>query len=125
MGCRIARVYGVSAVCAPVATFGASASACDEVEGSGVAGLIGNSASLLEGLGGTLVVAEATSLGWRARRGERRAAEVDIHPLFRGFWYRSHLFGSLWGPTGAGLQAESQGPNQIHDLLETARPTAQ
>ena len=82
MGCRIARVYGVSAVCAPVATFGASASACDEFEGSGVAGIIGSSAALLEGLRGTLVVAVATAFGWRKWRGERRADEVDIHPLF-------------------------------------------
>ena len=50
-----------------------------------MAGIIVPSASLLEGLGGTLVVAEATSFGWRARRGERRADEVDIHPVFVAF----------------------------------------
>ena len=54
---------------------------------------------------------------WLESEAWRAASSRGRHPsTFRGFWYRSHLFGSLWGPTGAGLQAESQGPYQIHDL---------
>jgi hypothetical protein len=36
-------------------------------------------------IAGTVVVAGATAFGGRARRGERRAARVDIHPVFVAF----------------------------------------